>query len=103
MIEGKNKYNYKVLRLIFFFQARNTGRFFCIPWRVLYSSYLVTRKTGNNMDHLSSRLRKLLFIINLDSVATTVNQPQENGLGEAKFNPKFPKEVPAESKERKFF
>ena len=28
----------------------------------------LTRRTGNNMDHLSSRLRKLLFIINLTQV-----------------------------------
>lgn len=66
-VKGTQFYDWrKVLRLIFFFFKQEIQRdFFCIPWRALYSSYLVTRRTGNNMHHLSSRLRKLLSIINL--------------------------------------
>ena len=66
-VKGTQFYDWrKVLRLIFFFSSKKYREiFFCTPWRALYSSYLATRRTGNNMDHLSSRLRKLLSIINL--------------------------------------
>ena len=67
--DWRKEYIYKVLRLIFFSSKKYWENIlYTMEGLVFIITDCLTRRTGNNMDHLSFRLRKLLFIINLTQV-----------------------------------